>query len=321
MPVLRPMALRPGDTVAVAALSSGPDPEDRALLERGVQVIRDLGFDVLISPLVTFERSWWWSADRPAVIASELNRLLRDPDVRAIVALAGGRTTMSYLDLVDYDAVRADPKPLLGLSDIDVLLLAVHSQTGLASIHAHDVLDGFGEFPEEPDAWHQALADLYRRLLTSTDAPGALTPRGSCATWRPGRASGPLIGGLLNRLLAVQATPFAVPPERFDGAILFWEELATSTSAIWNGLHVLRQAGVLDRISGMIVGTPTEVTQAPGGPELREVVLDVIGDRDIPVLGEVEIGHQPPNLPLPLGIRAEMDADARTLSLVEPVVS
>ena len=122
---------------------------------------------------------------------------------------------------------------------------------------------------------------------------------------------------MLNRIVRVQATASALSPERFDGAILFWEEAFTSTSTVWNDLHVLRQAGVLDRISGMVVGRPFEVETTQPGPEsLRDIVVEVVGDRDIPVLGDVDIGHAGPNLPMPLGVRAEMDADARTLSLL-----
>ena len=85
---------------------------------------------------------------------------------------------------------------------------------------------------------------------------------------------------------------------------------------------MLRHAGVLDRIAGMVVGAPCEVEPTEGGPDtLREIVLDVVGERDIPVLGNVDVGHDPPNLPMPLGVRAEMDADALTLSLLEPAVT
>ena len=83
---------------------------------------------------------------------------------------------------------------------------------------------------------------------------------------------------------------------------------------------MLRLEGVLDRIAGMVVGT-TEVELAEGPDTLREVVLDVLGERDIPVLGNVDVGHHGPNVPMPLGIRAEVDADAVTLSLLEPVVT
>jgi muramoyltetrapeptide carboxypeptidase len=78
---------------------------------------------------------------------------------------------------------------------------------------------------------------------------------------------------------------------------------------------------VFDRIAGMVVGEPVLVEPTAGGPHtLREVVLDVLGDRDIPVLGGVEVGHNTPNVPMPLGVRAEVDAGALTLILLDPAV-
>ena len=319
--MLRPKALREGDVVAVVATSGGLEKDEAPLFERGVETLERMGFVVRVSPLVDLERSWWWAAAPPAEVAEEFNRHLRDPEVRAIFSLTGGRMTLSYLDLIDVEAVRADPKPVLGMSDISALHLALHSRTGLVSLHSDLVTFGFGEWNEIDDARRDQLAELYVRILTD-DAPiGPLPPGDRWESWRSGRAEGPLIGGMLNRLVRVQATASALSPERFDGAILFWEEAFTSTSVVWNDLHVLRQAGVLDRISGMVVGRPFEVEATPPGPDsLRDIVLEVVGERDIPVLGDVDIGHAGPNLPMPLGVRAEMDADALTLSLLEPVV-
>jgi muramoyltetrapeptide carboxypeptidase len=320
--MLRPKALREGDVVAVVATSGGLEKDQAPLFERGVETLERMGFVVRVSPLVDPDRSWWWSAAPPAEVAEELNRHLRDPEVRAIFSLTGGRTTLSYLDLIDLEAVRADPKPVLGSSDISALHLSLHARTGLVSLHSDIVTFGFGEWDEQDDARRDQLVDLYRRVLTE-DAPlGPLPPGSRWESWRSGRAEGPLIGGMLNRLVRVQATASALRPERFEGAILFWEEAFTSTSVIWNDLHVLRQAGVLDRISGMVVGRPFEVEATTPGPDsLRDIVLEVVGERDIPVLGDVDIGHAGPNLPMPLGIRAEMDADALMLSLLEPVVT
>jgi hypothetical protein len=110
--ILRPKALRLGDCVAVGALSSRMDDVDELAIEQGVDAIRQMGFNVHVSPLLELDRHWWWSAARPQEIANELNRLLRDPEIRAIFAVVGGRTTMSYLDLIDYEAVRAEPRSL-----------------------------------------------------------------------------------------------------------------------------------------------------------------------------------------------------------------
>jgi muramoyltetrapeptide carboxypeptidase len=228
--------------------------------------------------------------------------------------------TLSYLDLIDYAAVEADPKPVVGFSDIDGVLLALHSRTGLVGVHGDLVTFGYGEWQGAGAERRQELADVSTRLLTSTSPVGLLPSDREWQCWRSGHAVGPLIGGLLNRLVRLQATPFALSPERFDGAILFWEEVNTSTSMIWNDLHLLRQAGILDRIAGMLVGPVADIEVTEGGPGLREVVLDVLGDRDIPVLANLEIGHNPPNLPLPLGVRAQLDADAATLSLLESAV-
>lgn len=319
--ILRPKALRAGDLVAVAALSGGLEEGEASLFEHGVEAIQALGFRVHVSPLVDLARRRWWGAATPPEVAEEFNRLLRDPEVRAIFALTGGRFALSYLDLIDLDAIRADPKPFVGFSDIDALLLALHARTGLVGFHADLVTHGFGYWREADDNMQRQLADIYFRVLTGNEAAGVLPPGGEWESWRSGRAQGPLVGGLLVRLLEVQATPYALRPERFDGAILFWEALKTSHAVVWNHLHMLRSAGVLDRIAGMIVGTPWEVEPTEGGPEtLREVVLDVLGGRDIPVLANVDIGHNPPNIPIPLGIRAEIDADALHLSLLEPAV-
>ena len=320
--ILRPKALRAGDLIAVAALSGGLDESEAAQLARGVEAIGQMGFEVRVSPLVDLDRRWWWAAGPPREVAEEFNRLLRDPEVRAIFALTGGRTTLTYLDLIDYAAVEADPKPLVGFSDISVLQLALHARTGLVSIHADLVTPGFGYWNESDDSHRARLADVYLRVLTTDRPAGVLPARSQWECWRSGRAEGPLLGGLLNRLVRVQATPYALSPDRFDGAVLFWEEVGTSTSVVWNDLHVLRHAGVLDRIAGMVVGPTSQVELTEGGPDtLREVVLEVLGERDIPVLGNVDIGHDPPIVPLPLGVRAEVDADAMTLSLLEAAVS
>ncbi|HEX2469366.1 MAG TPA: LD-carboxypeptidase, partial [Candidatus Limnocylindrales bacterium] len=258
----------------------------------------------------------------PVEVGQEVNELFRDPDVRAIWGLAGGRFTLSYLDVIDYDLVAANPKLLIGMSDIGALQLAIHSRTGLVTFHADLLLYGLGEWHalSEPD--RARLAGAYRRVLMSASPAGPLPALSTWESWRGGRAEGRLLGGMLHRLVRIQATPFAFTPESFDGAILFFEDLNTSTINVWNDLHVLRHGGVFDRIAGLIVG-PTETIQvAPEGPDtLREVVLDVLGDRDIPVLGNVDLGHAGPNIPLPLGILAAVDTEACTIELLEAAVS
>ncbi|WP_037569696.1 S66 peptidase family protein [Phaeacidiphilus oryzae] len=323
---LRPRALRTGDLVVVAAPSGQLAPGEEPLLARGVAMLERMGFRVRVSPGIDPERHRWWASGTPAEQAAELNGLLRDPEVRAVIAHTGGQATIGYLDLIDLDAIRADPKPILGYSDISLLHMALHAKTGLVGFHADLATHGFGGdwYTLGDEARRSELVDLYTRVLTRAEPLGPLPAQAAWETWRPGRAEGPLFGGLLNRLILLQATPFAPAPERFDGAVLFWEELQRPVSRIWNDLHALRLSGVLDRIAGMVVGIPTEVAPHEGAgtrADLRDVVLDVLWQRDIPVLAQVDFGHTSPNLPLPLGVRAQVDADNRTLSLLEPAVA
>ncbi|MBO3743031.1 S66 peptidase family protein [Actinoplanes flavus] len=307
----------------IAALS-GPLPDiHEPHVEQTVVVLERMGFRVRRAPLLEVGRRHWWSAATPAEIAAELNGFLRDPEVRAIVASDGGQTALGYLDLIDVEAIRADPKPLLGYSDISLLHLVLHARTGLVGFHADMAVPGFGgHWQAAPPGRRAELEDLYLRLLTSTDPIGALPSRPSWECWRPGRAEGPLIGGVINRVVLAQATRFALPPDRYEGAVLFWEEIGGAAAHVWSYLQVLRHAGVLDRIAGMVVGVPRDIHGLEPGvsPTLAEIVLEVLGDRDIPVLGNVDIGHAGPNLPMPVGIRAALDADRRTVSLLEPAV-
>ncbi|MGN5630439.1 S66 peptidase family protein [Streptomyces sp. AC154] len=321
---LRPRALKPGDLVVIASLSGPLHARYEPDLEKAVAVLERMGFRVRRAPLLEAGRRHWWSAATPAEIVREFNALLRDPEVRAIIAHDGGQTAFGYLDLIDVEAIRSDPKPILGYSDISLLHLVLHAQTGLVGFHADLATPGLGGHWQTAPATRRAeLEKLYAKLLTSTDPIGPLPPGPSWECWRTGRTEGHLIGGVLNRIALNQATRYALPLERFDGAVLFWEELGGLASHVWSYLQVLRHAGILDRISGMVVGIPTAIEglgSPDGSPTLREITLDALGDRDIPVLANVEFGHAGPNLPMPVGTRVALDAQQRSLSLLEPAV-
>lgn len=319
--VVRPAALEPGALIAIAALSSGLDAEGMEMYARGVAEIVAMGFRTRPSPLTDVSKAYWWAAAPPAEVGRELTELFRDREVRAIWGLTGGQFALSYLDAIDYDVIAANPKPLIGMSDIAVLDLAIHSRTGLVTFHADSVVFGLSDWHELPNEDRARQAEAYRRVLTSTQPIGVLPALSEWETWRPGRAEGPLLGGMLNRIVRIQASPWAFAPERFDGAILFLEDYNAPTIRVWNDLQVLRLNGVFERIAGLVIG-PIEGISIHEGTEktLRDVVLDVVGERDLPIVANVNCGHAGPNVPLPLGVRAALDADARTIDLVEAAV-
>ncbi|MFF9404176.1 LD-carboxypeptidase [Streptomyces anandii] len=107
-------------------------------------MLEQLGFRVRRARLLEAGRHHWWSAAQPAEIAEEFDGLLRDPEVRAIMAHDGGQTALGYLDLIDHEAITADPKPILGYSDISLLHLVLYAHTGLVGFHADWATPGLG---------------------------------------------------------------------------------------------------------------------------------------------------------------------------------
>jgi muramoyltetrapeptide carboxypeptidase len=326
MEPLRPKRLHPGDTIAIAALSGPVPPDQRDRLDAAVAVFEDMGFGVRVTGLVEAGGHHFWRSAPPEAQAAEFNALLGDPEVRAIVPFTGGNATTAYLDRIDYDAIRRDPKPLLGFSDITALHLACHSRTGLVGFHA-DFAPGFsGVFWEDasPER-HAAIAGLVRGLLTGELEDVSLPADNAWETWKPGRATGRLVGGLLDRLINVQASPYALAPETWDGAVFFWEDVDRNLGHVWNQLHVLRMRGVFDRIGAMVVGIPLDIADRdlPDGSMVgvKDVVLDVLGEYDFPVLAGVDFGHTGPNLPMPIGTLAAVDATSHQLRLLESPVA
>ncbi|WP_199040115.1 S66 peptidase family protein [Glycomyces salinus] len=324
MQPLRPQRLHPGDTVVIAAPSGPCTPDRRDELDSGIEAVRAMGFEVELSGLVESAARRFWRSGTPAEQAAEVNSLLADPRVRAIVPFAGGNATTGYVDRLDFEAVRADPKPILGFSDMTAIHLALHSRTGLIGMHA-DFAPGFGKFWASADAERlEQIRELVRDLLTGQIDDVALPAENTWETWKPGKATGRLVGGLLDRFIRLQVGPLAFAPERFDGAILFWEEVGRNIGHVWNDLHVLRSAGILDRISAMVVGIPIHLSgpaDRHGPVTVKEVVLDVLDGIEIPVLGGVDFGHTGPNLPMPIGLRASVNADDHELRLLESPVT
>ncbi len=321
--LLRPPRLRPGDTVGVIAPSGPVLDTQREHYVSGERVLRELGFQVRMGRTVGGRR--WWSAGSPAELAADLNAMFADPQIRAIVAAVGGFSAMGVLDLLDYDLIRAHPKPFLGMSDITLYHLALYSRCGLVGFHADNLTHGLGEFlPRLDRGKREVLLGVYRALLTDARPVGRVAPLTTWEPWHPGRASGPLIGGDLKRVAALAGTPYFPPAEAFEGALFFWEEIGAPLHDILLNLHQLRHRGIFDRIAGMLVGKlwlpRAEYPRELEYPTPREAVLDVLGAYDFPILGELDFGHLTANIPLPIGVRAALDAGSGEFSLLEAAV-
>ncbi len=300
--------LREGDRVRLVSPASYPD---RAAVESCLRVLGDWGLRGEVAPHVFSE--WGYMAGSDQLRTDDLNAAFRDPGVRAVVATRGGAGAYRIADRLDFAAISADPKPLVGFSDITHLHLSLLGRCGIGGVHG--CLVG-------------ARAQATARQLLMTAEPVVLqrVPGAVLADVQvPGRAEGRLVGGNLASL----ATSVGVRMPSMVGAILFLEDQrVVGLGTIDRQLTQLVGSGSLDGIVGVALGSFEGFRDyTDRGWQLADVVADRLGSLGVPVLGGLYAGHdlsgadgRPDQSCIPLGSMATIDTEAGTLRS-EPIVA
>lgn len=304
---MRLTPLRPGDAVAVVAPA---DWLDAATLERGRARVEVLGYRVKIHPQNALRQGRMAGPD--AARRQALHDAFADPEVRAILCARGGYGAGRLIDELDYGLIRANPKPVVGYSDITALLGAIHKHAGLPTFHGP-------VFKEIALAENPVGEGLLFELLAGRPAQPAIDGLLADATvLRPGAARGRLTGGNLTLLHSLIGT-------RHDfvtaGRILFLEDWREPLYHLDRMLFHLRQARKFDGIAGLIVGGIVEIDERPAhlGGTIDDLLADHFGGAPFPVATNAAIGHGADQITLPLGARAEMRAEGGRLTLtVDP---
>ena len=314
----KPPRLRPGDTVGLcspAGISFSAD--DLAIAEA---TFAALGLRVVFGEHVLARHGYLAGTDRER--ADDVTALFARDDVQAVIPLRGGWGCARILPHLDYETIRATPKVLCGFSDVTSLLTAVHRHAGLVTFHGPNGISNFSAFTTA--RWREVVLDAATPTLSNPPpAEDALVPRRTrTLTVQSGRARGPLVGGNLTVLSALVGTPYA--PET-DGRILFVEDVGEAIYRVDRMLTQLGQAGLLDGIAGFVFGACARCDADSGGLAgftLEEVVRHHAGALGVPaVMGLDAVGHTAQKVTVPLGVEAEVDADAGTIRLLEPAVA
>jgi len=302
---IAPPALRPGDAVGLIAPAS---PFDRPRFEAGVAFLKALGFEPVWEESL-FEADAYLAGPDERRLA-ELQRMARDPDIRAVLAVRGGYGTMRLLPDLDFAGIAGQPKIWIGFSDFTALHLAFQARTGLTTIHGPQLVT-------LPAAPAEAVERLLR-LVARPEPLGTLFPE-PAACWRPGAVSGWLLPANLTLLCCLLGTAYL--PD-LKGAILCLEDTGEAAYRIDRMLTHLELAGVFDRAAGLVAGQFTLNTDDPQTyaalveRRFKEIALR----HGLPLLGGAPFGHLDANYPVPVGVRARLDADAGELTVLDPCV-
>jgi len=313
--IVKPPRLRLGDTVGLIA------PANATFLQVELDLAREtleaLGLRVKAGAHL-LDR-YGYLAGRDADRAADVNALFADRDVRAVLALRGGWGSARLLPHLDYAAIRRHPKVLMGYSDVTALLNAVHARTGLVTFHG----------PVGISTWTPFSIESMAAVLFEGDTPTLANPvelrdglvqvEDRIQTITAGRARGRLLGGNLTVLTAIVGTPYL--PD-LDGAILFLEDTGEAVYRMDRMLTHLKLAGLLGRIKGFVFGRCTDCKpgEGYGALTLDEVFADHVKPLGVPAFRGSMIGHIDRQFTVPVGLPAEIDADAGTIRLLEPAV-
>jgi len=323
MKIVKPPKLNIGDTIGIVASSLPVLPSFKENYERGKKVINDLGFKIREGKTIGNTR--WWMAGTPKEVAVDINSMFADKDIKTIMAQTGGYSAVTVLEYLDYELITKNPKPFIGMSDVTNYLMAFLTKCGMVGFHMDDVTFGLGHgWGEGEESLGEFDKEVFLKFLTRNKPPGIVNPLTEWEEWKKGKIQGHLIGGNLHLFADLIGTPYFPPLDYFDGAILFWEDVGESIYMYVRLLTYLKYAGILDRISGMLIGKTAFIKPMREKevivPSLKEAVLEVLKNFDFPVMANMDFGHFTVNIPMPLGIKVSFDTTKKELKFLESAV-
>ncbi|NQX06097.1 LD-carboxypeptidase [Rathayibacter sp. VKM Ac-2856] len=337
--ILYPAPLPAGGRIDVPAPSMGVPEHLHERLHAGVRQLAALGFDVHVRPHARIGGLVPASA---AERVADLHDAFRTGD--AVLPPWGGELAVELLDTIDWQALADARSWFVGWSDVSTLLLPLTTLTGLATMHGANLMDEPWELPVEFTRWTDVAALAPGSAFTQRAAPHRRSrPWGAWpdepldrdrayeapTRWRPLHAvtdvsiRGRLIGGCLETVSLLAGTPYGDVPgfaERHapEGTIVYLEAAEADAATVLRMLTSLRLAGWFDDANGVLIGR-TEGSAVPGLSQ-DDAVRRALGDLDVPVILDVDTGHQPPQMPLVNGALADVVLSTETATITQRLV-
>lgn len=322
--------LKKGDTIAVFSPSSPATATANTRYLRAVEYLKSKGYNFLEGSL-TGKKDCYRSGTIKER-ADEFNSLVLNKNVSCIMSAIGGMNSNSILPYIDYEALKGNPKIIIGYSDITALLLGIYSQTNLTTYYGPAVVASFGEFPPfvdktfeyfesivgekasfpcvlpTPESWTEEFIDW--QIQDRAKAPVV----NKLITVNKGVATGRLIGGNLNTMEGIWGTQYM--PQINKGDILLIEDSLVDAATIERSFSLLKLSGVFDKIGGLILGKHEGFDDLGTGRRPYEILIEVIGDCNFPILAEFDCCHTHPMLTMPIGAKVEINSTEKMVTLI-----
>lgn len=289
--ITKPNVLKEGSTIGIVAASSS---FSREKFYRGVDVLKSLGFKVSFSENIFRKSSYLAGSDHER--AGDLNQILADPDIDAIMFARGGYGVQRIIPFLDFSAFKECPKPVVGFSDLTALTSYITSHLNIPCFYG-PVVTVLAE-------GNEATARSLKKALTSiSPLTFEISPRDTII--KEGEARGRFLGGCLSLIASSIGTKYELAA---NGSILFIEDAGERIYKYDRMLTHLKNSGRLNGVAGIVFG-PMGLDSSEAHPEgLWSTVKDILHDFEGPVVAGLSAGHTAPFLTLPLGVECRLVA-------------
>ncbi len=340
----KPKRLKLGDTIAVLSPSWGGPSVYPDVFDLGLSNLRDL-LGVSVREYPTTRMAPHELHDNPRLRAEDLSAAFADPEISAVLASIGGDDSIRLLPYLDAEIITSNPKILMGYSDTTTLLTYAN-QLGLVTFYGPSILAGFAQTKTLPPQFSRHIREISMEPAESYEyaaypervarsqrweAPAyaaelEYAPNGGWR-WLQGErvVQGRLFGGCIEVLEFLKSTPWWPAPGFWAGKILFLEtsDEKPTPSQVKYILRNYGMQGIFDQISGLLFARP-ELYTLEERETLCQTIVGVVagefGQSGLPIVAEMDFGHEAPQFILPLGVTAEIDCTRQTFRLVEPCV-
>lgn len=298
-----PPYLQKGDTIGLTC-PAGFMPAEKA--QTCIDTLHEWGYNVMVGKtLGSHSRDYFSGTDEERT--DELQAMLDDDSINAILCGRGGYGLGRIIDQLDFSLFSKRPKWIIGFSDITVLHSHVYSNYKIAGLHAPMAA-----------AFNDGGAD-NEFLLSLKNALEGKKARYECAVHgynRRGEAVAELVGGNLTLLTHLVGTP---SDSKTKGRILFLEDTGELLYKIDRMLYQLKRSGKLQKLAGLIVGgfSDTTDTERPFGKTVYEIVQEIVKDYDYPVCFNFPVSHSRENYALKIGVGYKLKVGKNRVTLDE----
>ena len=298
--------LKKGDTVGLVTPASFITQNK---LDTAVKNLENSGLKAFYYNSVTDKKGYLAGNDQDRV--DELHKMYKNKTVKAILCVRGGYGSSRITDILDYELIKNNPKPLIGYSDITALLFAVYKNAKLPGFHGIVGASKFSEYTQE------IFKDIFLNTQNNITIRQADNNKDNSYTITPGKAEGILIGGNLSILTSLLGTKYDLD---WKNKIVFIEEVNEAPYKIDRMLTQLYQAGKFKNIKGIISGNFSKCETGDfdiknkDSLSLKEVILEKIKVLQVPSVYGFSFGHIKDQAIFPFGIKVQFDTNKFQIS-------